>query len=176
MNNNKKEYDIIRLAFITAIICTVYIFESWIMRIFPIPFIRIGLSNVILLLMLLDGNYTVAVIMNILKSLIGGIFTFTLLQPGTFISILSGFVAICVMYIAIKSKIGFSIIGLSIVGSVFHNISQIIIVQQVIIKTNEIYQLIPLLLSMSLVSGIITGIITALFSKRVGNLCVSKNI
>lgn len=79
--NQPFNKSLLVLAFLTATACSVQIAENLIMRLLPLPFIRIGLSNVVILYLIQRKQVLNAVIVNVTKSLVGGIVTFTLLSP-----------------------------------------------------------------------------------------------
>ncbi len=160
--NNKP----IEIAFFSAVAAAIYFAESMAMRAFPIPFLRLGLANVIILLLLVRKKLLMALIVNIVKTLIGGFAAYTLLSPATLISICGGITALLTMWIMIISGFGFSILGLSIGGAVMHNITQIFVVRWILIRMDSVYRLIPLLMIIGIITGIVTGVITAEINKR----------
>ncbi len=95
--------------------------ESLIMRFLPMSFLRLGLSNIIILHLVTERQYKHAFVVNIAKSLIGGFFTYTLISPATMLSISGGIAALLIMIAAQSTKLGFSIYGISIAGAVLHN-------------------------------------------------------
>lgn len=167
MNTLPKSSGMMFLAFLTATASSVYIAENLLLRALPLPFIRLGLSNVLVLYLLMQKRPLEALLVNILKSLIGAVFTFTLLSPATLLSLGGGLASLLAMYLfcsAIPGKLGFSIIGISIVGAITHNIVQIFIVRLLIIKSDSVFSLLPLMLLLGLISGIIIAWISSIFS------------
>lgn len=167
---------IIQYAFFTAVATTVYFLESMAVRALPIPFLRIGLANAIILYLLIKKNFVFAFTVNILKTLIGGLISFTLLSPATILSICGGIGSLLVMWILLVSRIKFSIIGVSIAGAVTHNIIQIIFVRWLIIPRDSVLNLMPILMLIGIATGFVTGIIAhELCIKLEGNEeCISQ--
>jgi heptaprenyl diphosphate synthase len=157
------------LAFLTATACSVYIVENLLLRALPLPFIRIGLANVVVLYLLLNNQPGSALLVSILKSLIGGVFTFTMLSPGTVLSLSGALISLGVMSLLIKFNPGFSIIGISIAGALSHNIVQIGLVRLFIIQTDSVFGILPVLLVLGLISGYIVAYITKLFMVHLNN-------
>ncbi len=159
---------LIHLAFFTAFAITIYVVESFIPK--PFPFMKLGLANIVVLLLLVSGNVRYAFIVIIGKTLAGGFFSGLFLSPTTLLSISGSLCSLCVMTISIKSKVNFSIIGISILGAVVHNLAQIAVVRLILIKENTIFYLTPLLIIMGIVTGIIIGYIAKLFMDRINGI------
>ena len=160
-SNNK----IIKLAFFTAFAVTVYVLESFIPK--PLPFMRLGLANIVILLLLFSDDYSSAFIVAISKTIIGGFFSGAIFSPSTILSISGSIVALSLMILFIRSKFGFSIIGISIIGAVSHNLTQILVVRFLLIKENSIFYLTPVLVIMGIVTGIIIGYLTYLIKDKI---------
>ena len=71
------------LAFLTATACSIHVFENLIMRLLPLPFLRLGLSNIVVMYLLFEKKTLKASVVAVTKSLVAGAVTFTLfcLQP-----------------------------------------------------------------------------------------------
>jgi heptaprenyl diphosphate synthase len=169
---------IIQYAFFTAVATTVYFLESMAVRALPLPFLRIGLANVVIVYLLLNKSFVFAFTVNIMKTLIGGLISMTLLSPATLLSLSGGIISLVVMWLLLVSKINFSIIGISIAGAVVHNIVQILCVRWLIIPRDSILYLIPVLMLIGIATGFVTGIIAYELSIRLeGNKeCVKQAV
>lgn len=169
MDNNAKN-RIMQYAFFTAVAATVYFLESMAVRMLPLPFLRIGLANVIIVYLLMKREFVFAFTVNIMKTVIGGLISFTLLSPATLISICGGVGSLLVMWLLLMSRIRFSIIGISIAGAVVHNIIQILVVRWVVIPKDSVLNLLPILMLIGIVTGFVTGIIAhELYEKLEGS-------
>jgi heptaprenyl diphosphate synthase len=169
MDNSIKN-RIMQYAFFTAVATTVYFLESIAVRLLPFPFLRIGLANVIILYLLLKKEFVFAFTVNIMKTLIGGLISLTLLSPATLISICGGIGSMLVMWLLLVSHIRFSAIGISIAGAVVHNIIQVFVVRWVILQRDSIFYLLPVLMLIGIVTGFVTGIIAQeLYQKLEGS-------
>lgn len=146
-----------------------HIFEGML----PIPFIapgaRLGLTNVITLvaLYMLDFNEVLLIVILrvLLSTLLGG-------NMASFMySIAGGILSFFAMYTLKKfGRDNISIIGVSILGAVFHNIGQII-VAGLIIKNVMIVSYLPILLVAAVGTGIfvgLTGKFLMPFLKKIG--------
>jgi heptaprenyl diphosphate synthase len=147
------------LAFLTATASVVYIVESLIFRMLPLPFLRLGLSNIVILYLVWHKRIFSAIIVNLAKSIIGGIATFTLLSPTVMLSLGGGFIAVLMMSIGLMIRPRFSLTGISILGAISHNIMQLILARVFIITSDSLFVLTPMLILFGLVSGIVTAFI-----------------
>lgn len=162
---------ITRYAFFTAVATTVYFLESLAVRALPLPFLRIGLANVVIVYLLFRQETLLAITVNVLKTFIGGFISFTLMSPATVLSIAGGLGSVLVMWLLMHSRLGFSLIGISIAGAVTHNIIQLFCVRWILITRDSVFLLLPVLMVVGIVTGILTGIIALQLTSRLeGNL------
>jgi heptaprenyl diphosphate synthase len=154
----------------------VYFLESMATRMLPLPFLRIGLANVIIVYLLMKRDFACAFTVNIMKTLLGGLASFTLLTPATLISLCGGIGSMLVMWLLLVSRIRFSIIGISIAGAVVHNIIQIYVVRWVVLQRDSVLKLLPVLMLIGIATGLVTGLIAhELYQRLEGNKeCESK--
>jgi len=158
------ENKTLRLAFFTAFAVSVYVLETFIPK--PMPFMRLGLANIVILLLLASGDLKSAIIVAFTKTIIGGFFSGALISPTTILSLSGSAIAIIIMYFALKLPFNFSLIGVSIFGAVAHNLTQIVLVRILLIRSSAIFYLTPLLLILGIVTGIITGYLAHLINAR----------
>jgi len=158
MDNTKKN-RIMQYAFFTAVATTVYFLESMAVRVLPLPFLRIGLANVVVVYLLFEKEFLMALTVTVVKTLIGGLISFTLMSPATVLSLCGGVAALLVMKLLQVSTIRFSIVGISVAGAVVHNVIQILCVRWLIIPRDSIFKLLPVLMLIGIGTGIITGFI-----------------
>ena len=165
--NKTTEHELLWLAFLTAAASSLHIVENLLMRLLPLPFIRIGLSNVVILYLIYKGKPWQALIVNFSKSILGGLFTFTLLSPSTVLSLAGGMAALIIMLVVKWVRLGFSIYGISICGAIAHNMMQLAVVHTFIIQSDQVFVLTPLLLSIALISGSVIAYITLYTDTRI---------
>ncbi len=159
-----RNLTIVQLAFITAFALTLYVLESFIPK--PFPFMKLGLSNIVLIILLIARNIKASLIIVFSKSIFGGFFTGTIFTPTTLLSLSGSILAFLVMLFFISSKLSFSFIGISILGAIAHNFGQLFMVRTVLIKENSVFYLTPLLILMGIITGIITGYIAEKFYEK----------
>lgn len=144
-----------RLTMLLALSVVLNIIESFI-PLFNgnIPGLKLGLANIIILIVLYMFSFKDALYVSLLRILLVGILRTGLFSMTFFFSLGGAFFSLCSMFLAKKTKL--SIIGVSIVGSIFHSIGQIL-VAILIIKNTYIIYYIPWLLLFSIPTGILVG-------------------
>ena len=148
----------IRLSMFLALAVVLNIIESFI-PLFNgyIPGLKLGLANTITLTVLYVYGFKDDLYLSILRVFLVGILRTGLFSIPFFFSLSGSLLSIVVMYLVSKIKT-FSIIGVSIIGSITHSLGQILI-SFIIINTKMVYYL-PILLLFSIPTGIIVGIIS----------------
>ena len=159
-----KKIEPVTLAFFTAFAITIYVLETVIPR--PLPFLKLGLANVVVLLLLWKGNHLAAFIVIISKCILGGIFTATLLTPMTLISLGASLSAFIAMLLVLKSKAGLSLQGTSIMGATIHNMAQLAIVNWLLLSGDAALKLLPMMMILGLITGLITGYLANILSQQ----------
>lgn len=151
-----KTRRMIYISILVAQALVLYIVESMI----PVPFItpgaKLGLSNIITLMALYTLDFKDAFLIVILRVLLSTFLGGSI--SSLFYSIAGGILSLVAMYLI--KRIGqdkVSIIGVSIVGAVFHNIGQII-VAALIIHNYMIVSYLPILLVAGVGTGLFVGI------------------
>lgn len=158
------------LAFLTATASVVYIVESLIFRILPLPFLRLGLSNIVALYLIWHRHIFSAIAVNLAKSLIGGMATFTLLSPSVILSLGGGLIAVLAMAMGLVIRPRLSITGISILGAVSHNLTQLFLARIVLFNNDGLFVLTPILILFGLISGIITAYICFIIEHQIPGL------
>ena len=154
-----------KITFLAGIAIGIYALETLIPK--PIPWFRLGLSNAVVLCVLVIFGLKYALLVSILRTTVGSLITGMFLNPFFFFGLLGGIVSTCVMWIfyVIGKKV-FSLIGISILGALAHNVVQLFLAYIMYIKRTEVFYLLPLFILLSVVTGAITGI-SAIYLKRI---------
>lgn len=155
----KKTQKMLFISILVAQALVLYIVETMI----PVPFItpgaKLGLANIITVISLYSlslADTFLVVILRIMLStlLVGSLSSF-------FFSLSGGILSLLVMFILKKfGKENISIIGVSVMGSVFHNIGQIL-VACLTVQNIRIISYLPVLM----IAGVGTGIFVGITSK-----------
>jgi len=146
-----------------SLLITLSVILSLIESIIPIfngyiPGLKLGLANTIVIFVLYKYTFKDSLYVSIIRVFIVGILRTGLFSINFFFSLSGAIVSIVAMCI-FKKITKLSIIGISIIGSIFHSIGQILIAIIFLKNIHMIYYL-PWLLLFSIPTGIITGIIS----------------
>jgi len=146
-----------RLSILLALAVVLNIVESFI-PLFNgfIPGFKLGLANIVTLFILYKYGLKDALYVGILRVFLVGILRLGIFNTHFFFSLSGCILSIIMMFIF--KKINLSIIGVSIIGSIFHSIGQILVA--IIILNNNMLYYLPWLLLLSIPTGIIVGIIS----------------
>ncbi|MDE6149392.1 MAG: Gx transporter family protein [Ruminococcus sp.] len=159
-----------RVATVGAFVALALIF-SYVEAIIPfnfgIPGIKLGLANLVIVTGLYFLNYKDVCIISLLRIFISGL----LFGNGLSLiySISGGLLSLIVMIIFKKTNI-FSVVGVSIVGAVFHNISQII-AAAFVIQTSVVVIYLPILM----IAGVGTGFLIGFISSNLLPILIKQN-
>lgn len=156
---------LLRLSII-AMLLAVAIVLSYLESFIPIwiPGVKLGLANVIILIMLYEFKFYEAGIVDILRILVVALIRGTFMSPTFFMSLSGGILSYCVMLLFSRIKV-FSIIGVSVLGSISHGVGQIA-VAIIIMGTQAVAYYLPFILLLSLGTGILSGFIARSYLKR----------
>ncbi len=124
--------------------------------------VKLGLANVVVLLALYEYGFKAATFISLIRVFLVGILFGT--GYSMLFSMAGGILSLLIMGILKKLKIG-SIIGVSIMGAVFHNMGQIIVAIS-LLNISVMYYL-PILIISGIISGILVGMISGIVIKRV---------
>lgn len=136
--------------------------ESLLPVFFGIPGIKLGLANLLILIVLYRWGMKEAFLLSVLRVLLAG------LMFGNLFSILyslSGAIFSLVIMGIFEKSDKFSIVGISMVGGVFHNIGQLMMAGLILESYSVIYYL-PVLLVSGMITGILIGILVREMLKR----------
>jgi len=144
-----------RIFNLASIALGIYLSESLIPK--PFPWLRLGLANILVLIGLLKYGFKGGFSVAITKVVAGSIMTGKIFTPFFFFTLTGTLTSLLVMYLAMM--LPFSMVGISVAGSVSHNIVQIILATIFFIPAASMKFLYPLFTILAVGSGIITGVI-----------------
>ena len=139
---------------------------SYIERMLPlnpgIPGVKLGLSNIVTMILLYIVGTGTALVVTLLRILLAG-----LMFGSGFSMVYSTAGAICSMLIMmiLKRTRMFSAVGVSVAGGVFHNIGQIL-VAVLVLETGSLIYYLPILIVSGLGAGIVVGMLSGILIKR----------
>ena len=131
---------------------------SYIETLIPVNFgiygVKLGLANLIIVVALYKIGIGEAFLLSVVRVVLSG-FLF-----GNYFSIIyslaGGMLSLAVMSL-LKRSGGFSVMGVSIAGGVFHNIGQLI-VAMLVVETFSVIYYVPVLLTAGMLTGLVIGI------------------
>ena len=158
-----KVRKIALLGVLTAATIVIAIAESFIPSI-GIPGVKLGLANIMILITLYELGVLEAIGINIARVFVVGLVRGTFLSMGFFMSLTGAAFSLGIMilfYLLIKK---FSIIGVSVIGSLFHVFGQIL-VAIFYLGTGYIIYYLPIISISAIVTGVLVGIAAKLIIK-----------
>ncbi len=158
----KKTRKMVLLANFLAIAIVLNIIESAI-PVIPVPGAKLGFANVVTLIVLYVYSFKDSSIITLSRVFLVALLTGKLLGPVFYMSFSGSVLAMLAMGLFKKSNF-FGILGVSVLGSVFHCIGQVIGGYFVIGSTAIILYL-PIMLFLSIPAGVVTGLIAQRFLK-----------
>ena len=156
------------LGVLTAAAIVIAILESFIPSV-GIPGVKLGLANIVILIILYELGIWEACVVNLLRVLVVSLVRGTFLSMGFLMSLTGCVFSLGIMilfYLLIKK---FSIIGVSVIGSIFHVTGQILIAM-IYLGTAYIFLYLPVIA----ISAIITGVFVGIVAKLIINTGVIK--
>ncbi len=156
MNTHK----IALMGVLTAGAIIIAILESFIPSI-GIPGVKLGLANIVILIILYEIGILEAVIVDLSRVFIVGLLRGTFLSMGFLMSLTGALLSLGIMillYLIIKK---FSIIGVSVAGSILHIFGQILIAM-IFLGTGYILYYLPIIGVSAIITGVFVGIVAKL--------------
>lgn len=132
----------------------------------PIPGIKLGLANLVILLAIYRLGFKYALAINCIRIFVTG-----LLFTGVFgilYSLAGGLLSLLVMYLLYRTEI-FSMVGVSMAGGVAHNLGQLL-TACLIMSNIRLMSYFAVLLFAGMGSGILMGIVAWLVCQRLPHL------
>lgn len=157
MKENKfNVHKMTLLAILTAGAIVIGILESLIPSI-GIPGVKLGLSNIVILIVLYELGIWESIFVSLVRVLIVSLVRGTFLSMGFVMSLSGAVLSLGIMilfYLLIKK---FSIVGVSVIGALFHVTGQIG-VAMIYLETTYILYYLPIIALSAIVTGIIVGV------------------
>ncbi len=158
-----KIRKLVQLSLFTVMAVTIFIIEAALPTLAPIQGIKLGLANIVTLVLLLyysSGEVLCVLIARImLASMLSG-------QMMSFLYSLSGGV-LCLLAMLLCNRLlgGKYIYMTSIIGAVFHNIGQLL-AAFLLLRSWGIVVYVPILMISGIITGLFTGLCAHFFHKK----------
>lgn len=148
---------------LTAGAIVIGVIESFIPSI-GIPGVKLGLANIIILITLYELGILEALFVDLARVFIVGLLRGTIFTMGFFMSLTGAIFSLAIMilfYLLIKK---FSIVGVSVIGALFHVFGQIL-VAWLFLSTPYILYYLPVIAISAIITGVLVGITARLVIK-----------
>ncbi len=153
-----------RMAIYTAMALALTIFERFLPIPIPFPGVKLGLANLIIIIVLYKHSFKDALIVNVARVILAAMFGGGL---GALLYSFSGaLVSLGAMQLVKQTfKENVSTIGVSLTGAYFHSFAQVA-VAGLIIQNAGIITYLPVIMWASLGTGVVIGLTSGEFTKR----------
>lgn len=133
----------------------------------PVPGIKLGLANSVLLYSLYMLGIRQSIVLMLLKSLLSWLIYMNM--SAMLYSLAGGVLSLLAMILIMRVK-GVSVIGVSAIGAVFFNVGQILMAVVILNTPQLIVTYLPVLMISGVLTGILTGIIARMVMKHLKTL------
>lgn len=131
-NSNREKYLILLILFSLYL----SLLETFIPK--PFPWMKIGLANLGTIIALEKFDKKMAIEVIIFRIVIQGIMLGTLFSPGFIISLISGMTSLCIMLALYTYREKLTLISISMVSALVHNLTQLVVVYILLFRNIEI--------------------------------------
>lgn len=153
----RRLYDIMFFAFLSSFITSL---ENMFPR--PLPYFRIGFAFIIIITILDVFTLRELILLIFIKNLSVALLFAYIFTPPFYLGLSGGIVSVIIMKNMSRFNKLFSLLGVSILGAVGNNITQLF-VSKYLFKLHDISFLIMPILALSLITGSVVGILALLF-------------
>ncbi|MEW5766200.1 MAG: Gx transporter family protein [bacterium] len=151
-----KPNQITRMALLTSLAVILHTIEALIFT--PVLWIRLGLANIVTILALVVFGLRGGMIVTIMRCILGGLVSGTLLGPAFILSISGGLGSAGIMGFSLRWFYpGLSLMMISVIGAITHSLIQIGLVYLILVKHIGIFIQLPFLLILSTITGLFNG-------------------
>ena len=129
---------------------------------FGIPGMKLGLANLLIVILLYKGCPRDALLLSVIRILLSGLIFGNMFS--IFYSLGGGLLSLAVM-VFLKKPGQFTVAGISIGGGASHNVGQLL-VAMFVVQTYQVGYYLPVLLIAGVITGAVIGILSAEVLKR----------
>jgi heptaprenyl diphosphate synthase len=135
----------------------------------PLPGVKPGLANIVVLLVLLRHGWRDAAWVSLLRVAVGSLLIGQFLAPGFFLSLCGALANLGAMVVAIRlPRRLFGPVSLSIIGAFAHIAGQLLLARFWLIPHDGVFLLAPLFAIAALIFGVVNGLAVALLQREDG--------
>lgn len=167
MNKTRR---IVLLALFVTIASVLHVVEGFLPIPLPIPGVKLGLANIISLVVIVIYGWREALYVSVLRVMLGSLlggsflgFTFMMSMGGALISTMAMFGA-CRFFLP-----PFSLVGISVLGAVIHNLAQLSIAAAAVNSLHLLWYL-PYMMLFAIPTGLVTGLVACYFLSKTSQI------
>jgi heptaprenyl diphosphate synthase len=158
-----------RLSLLAAVGIALYVVEGYLPR--PVPWTRLGFSNVVVLVALVAFGFREALAVGLLRIVLGSMLSGSLFSPAFLFSLSGGLVSISLMgVIHSQWKHLFGPVGISVFGALGHNVAQFALAYLLYVRKFELLLMTPFVILVSIVMGSAVGAAGCLLLEGMGRI------
>lgn len=146
-----------------ALVCS-YV-ESLIPISFGIPGVKLGLTNIVVILMLYTIGAKDAILISVLRIILAG---FMFGNAFSIIYSMAGGILSFVVMLLLKNTGKLKILSISTAGGISHNVGQLIVAALVVENYNILFY-VPVLIIAGIITGFLIGLLAGEIVLRIGN-------
>lgn len=136
----------------------------------PTPWVKLGLANIMTLIALVFLGFRAALEVTLLRILLGSVLGGTFLSPTFFLSLAGGLASVSLMGLLYREgRRVFSLVGISVAAAYAHTFAIFVCVYFLFIQQSAFFNLLPVFLTFSLISGILTGLLANHLTRHLNN-------
>jgi len=160
----------VQLALLVSLAGILHFVEALLPMPLPVPGLKVGLANIITLFVIVRYGLLEALLVCGLRVILGTAMTGSLFSLPFLLGVAGALAACLTMQFVLRKWVPpFSLVGVSILGAVSHNLAQIFIVM-VVLNLPDLVYYIPYLMLFAVLTGTITGILISTLLRRLPSL------
>lgn len=130
----------------------------------PLPGVKPGLANIVVLIVLLRHGWSEAVWVSLLRVVAGSLMIGQFLAPGFFLSLAGTAASLAALALSMRLPCAwFGPVSHSIVAAFGHIAGQVLLARLWLVPHNGVFYLVPVFAASALVFGIVNGMVAAKF-------------
>ena len=151
------------LGILTAATIVIAILESFIPSI-GIPGVKLGLANIMILVILYELGIVDAIMVNLLRVIVVGLARGNIFSMGFLMSLTGAIFSLGIMILFYLVVRKFTVVGVSVIGSIFHVGGQVIIAM-IFLGSAYVILYLPIIGISAIITGVFVGIVAQLIIK-----------
>lgn len=156
----RKTKKTVLLSLLISLALVLHLLEGFLPLNWIVPGAKLGLTNIVSLLAISLFSFSAAFQVVIFRIILASLLAGTFMTINFYLSFSGGVLSFLLMYFAYYFfKEQFSLIGISIIGAVFHNLAQLVTAYFIIANTGIFYYL-PFLMILALPTGFGVGLVS----------------